>query len=66
MTGGRAGSVRRYLLTTAPRNTPLISMAISPRRYTQQEIDDLIGCPKLVWTRTVDCPSMASEAFELR
>jgi hypothetical protein len=21
-------------------------MAVSPRRYTQQEIDDLIGCPK--------------------
>jgi hypothetical protein len=23
-------------------------MAVSPRRYTQQEIDDLIACPKLV------------------
>ena len=23
-------------------------MAVSPRRYTQQEIDDLIGCPKVV------------------
>lgn len=23
-------------------------MAASPRRYTQQEIDDLIGCPKVV------------------
>ena len=23
-------------------------MAVSPRRYTQQEIDDFIGCPKVV------------------
>jgi len=23
-------------------------MAVSPPRYTQQEIDDLIGCPKVV------------------
>jgi hypothetical protein len=23
-------------------------MALAPRRYTQQEIDDLIACPKVV------------------
>src|ERR1035437_10428221 len=23
-------------------------MAVSPRRYTEQEIDDFIGCPKVV------------------
>ena len=29
-------------------------MAVSPRRYTQQEIDDLIRCPKVVLARS-DC-----------